>query len=212
MAFAFVGEGASVGEGSIVYPFVYVGAGARVGRDCVLGPGSVVMDGCVLGDRVRLAPGAVVGADGFGYAVAPEAAPGARWERVPQLGGVELSDDVDVGANATVDRAALGLTRVGAGTKLDNLVQIGHGATLGPDVAMAACSGVAGSATLGRGVVVGAGAGVLGHLDVGAEAQIGAGSMVAQDVPPGERRSGMPAIPHTRWLRMMTMLPHLTSR
>jgi UDP-3-O-[3-hydroxymyristoyl] glucosamine N-acyltransferase len=201
MAFAYVGAGARVGAGSVVMPNAYVGAGAIVGRDCVLGPGSVVMDGCVLGDRVRLAPGAVVGADGFGYLPDPAAAPGTVWSAVPQLGGVRLGDDVEVGANSCVDRAALGETVVGAGSKLDNLVQVGHGARLGPDVAMAACAGVAGSARLGRGVLLGAGAGVLGHLHVGDGAQIGAGSMVARDVPAGDRQSGLPAMDHRAWLR-----------
>ncbi len=213
MAFSFVGRGARVGAGSVVSPFCYVGAGAVVGRDCWLGPGSVVMDGCVLGDRVRLAPGAVVGADGFGYAHAGAGVPaGALWERMPQMGSVILADDVDVGANSCVDRAALGETRVGAGSKLDNLVQVGHGAQLGPDVVMAACSGIAGSARVGRGTMIGAGAGILGHLEVGSGVQVGAGSMVAKDVPAGGRRSGQPAMEHRTWLRLVASLPEWVAR
>ncbi len=201
MAFAYVGPGASVGAGSTVYPYVYVGAAARVGARCRLMPGSVVMDGCVLGDDCVLQPGAVVGADGFGLAEVPGARSGHAWEAVPQVGVAILGDRVELGANASVDRAALGATRVGDGSKLDNLVQVGHNVELGPDCVLAAYAGVAGSTRLGRGVTLGARAGALGHLALGEGAKVGALSMVTRDVPPGEAVSGIPAIPHRAWLR-----------
>jgi UDP-3-O-[3-hydroxymyristoyl] glucosamine N-acyltransferase len=206
MAFAYVGPGASVGAGSTVYPYVYVGAGARVGARCRLMPGSVVMDGCVLGDDCVLQPGAVVGADGFGLAEVPGARAGHTWEAIPQVGVAILGDRVELGANASVDRAALGATRVGDGSKLDNLVQVGHNVELGPDCVLAAYAGVAGSTRLGRGVALGARAGALGHLTLGDGAKVGALSMVTRDVRPGEAVSGIPAIPHRAWLRQAARL------
>ncbi len=200
-AFAYVGPGAVVGEGTTVYPHAYVGAGARVGRDCTILPGAVVMDGCTLGDRCVLQPGAVVGGDGFGYATRAGAPAGQVHVKVPQVGSVVLGDDVELGANACVDRGALGDTRVGSGSKLDNLVQVGHGAQLGPDCVLVAYAGVSGSTRLGRGVVLAARAGVLGHLELGDGVQVGALSMVTKDVPAGEKRSGIPAIDHATWLR-----------
>ena len=204
MAFAYVGPGATVGPGTVVYPHVYVGKDARVGRDCVLMAGAVVADGCVVGDRVWLNPGAVVGAEGFGFAPTP-----TGHHKIPQTGRAVVEDDVEIGANSNVDRAAVGDTVVGAGTKIDNLVQIGHGAVIGPHCLLVAYAGVAGSAHLGKGVVLAARAGVLGHLDVGDGTQVGAYGLVTADTPPGARRSGAPAMEHTRWLRMVATLPDL---
>ncbi len=204
MALAYIGPGATVGQGTVVYPHAYVGAGARVGRDCVLMAGSVVADGCVVGDRVWLNPGAVVGAEGFGFAPTP-----TGHHKIPQTGRAVIHDDVEIGANSNVDRAAVGDTVVGAGTKIDNLVQIGHGAQVGPHCLLVAYAGVAGSAHLGPGVVLAARAGVLGHLEIGAGTQVGAYGLVTADTPPGARRSGTPAIEHSRWLRVVATLPDL---
>lgn len=204
MAFAYVGPGASVGEGTVLQPGVYVGAGSVVGRDCTLMAGSVVADGCVLGDRVWLNPGAVVGGEGFGFV------PTARGHvKIPQTGRAVIGDDVEIGANSCVDRAAMGDTEVGAGAKLDNLVQVGHAAVVGPDSLMVAYSGVAGSTRLGRGTVLAARATVLGHLDVGDGTQVAALGMLTEDTEPGERRSGIPAIEHRKWLRVAGALPEL---
>lgn len=204
MAFAYVGPGAVVGEGTVLHPHVYVGAGARVGRDGVLMAGSVVADGCVLGDRVWLNPGAVVGNDGLGFVPTPNGL-----YKIPQAGRAVVGDDVELGANTNVDRAALGETKVGRGTKLGNLVQIGHGAEVGPDCLFVGYAGVAGSARLGRGVVLAARATVLGHLDVGDGVQVGALGVVTQDTPAGARRTGVPALDHQRWLEITAVLPDL---
>lgn len=210
LPFAYVGPGAVVGEGTVVQPHVYVGAGARVGRDCRLMAGSVVMDGCVVGDRVILNPGAVVGGEGFGFVPTP-----TGLVKIPQTGRAVVGDDVEVGANSCVDRAAMGDTRVGAGTKMDNLVQVGHGVELGPHNVLVAYSAVAGSTRTGAGVTMAARTLLLGHLDIGAGATIGAMSMVTSDVPPGEKRTGSPAIEHRDWLRMVNAakeLPELLKR
>lgn len=210
LPFAYVGPGAWVGEGTVLQPHVYVGPGARVGRDCLLMAGSVVMDGCVLGDRVVLNPGAVVGGEGFGFVPTR-----AGLVKIPQTGRAVVDDDVELGANSCVDRAAMGDTRVGVGTKLDNLVQIGHGAEIGPHNVLVAYSAVAGSTRTGAGVTMAARTLLLGHLDIGAGATIGAMSMVTGDVPPGEKRTGSPAIEHRDWLRMANAakeLPELLKR
>ncbi len=205
-----VDEGAQVGDGTILYPGVYVGRGARVGRDCVLHANAVVREGCVLGDRVILQPGAVVGSDGYGYA-----RDGHRHVKIPQVGIAVLEDDVEVGANSTIDRAALGETRIGRGTKIDNLVQIGHNVTVGEHCLLVALVGVSGSTRIGNHVVLAGQVGVAGHITVGDGAMVGAQSGVASDVEPGARLLGSPAIPSTEWMRAQSLvrrLPRLRQR
>ena len=205
-ALAVVGAGAIVGPGSWIEPGVVVGAGARIGVDAHLMANAVVAPGCILGDRVVLNPGAVVGGDGFGFA--PTA---AGHQKIPQLGTVQLEDDVEVGANSCIDRSALpgSATTVGVGSKLDNLVQVGHGATLGAGVRMVAYSGVAGSSTLGDRVTLAAKAAVLGHRNIGADVSVGAASVVHNAQPDGARVSGVPAIDHRTWLRAATAFSEL---
>jgi UDP-3-O-[3-hydroxymyristoyl] glucosamine N-acyltransferase len=203
-AFAWVGAGAVVGPGTWVESGAVVGRGAVVGPDCRLMPHSVVADRCVLGARVWLNPGAVVGGEGFGFA--PTKAGNVK---IPQVGRAVIEDDVELGAHACVDRAALGETRVRRGAKLDNLTQVGHAADVGEHALLVAYSGLAGSAKVGARVALGARATVLGHLTVGDGVQVGVGGVVHGDVAPGERVSGVPAIPHRRWLRAATALGDL---
>jgi UDP-3-O-[3-hydroxymyristoyl] glucosamine N-acyltransferase len=153
---------------------------------------------------VWLKPGAVVGGEGFGFVPTREGL-----VKIPQTGRAVVGDDVEIGANSCVDRAAMGDTEVGRGAKLDNLVQVGHAAVVGPDSLMVAYSGVAGSTRMGRGVVLAARATVLGHLEVGEGTQVAAVSMLTEDTAPGERRSGIPAIDHKKWLRLAASLPEL---
>lgn len=195
-AFAWVGPGARVGPGTWVETGAVVGEDAVVGSDCRLMPKSVVMGGCRLGDRVWLNPGAVIGGEGFGFAPGPDG-----HTKIPQVGGVEIGDDVEIGSNSCVDRAALETTHVRQGAKLDNLVQVGHAADIGEHSLMVAYSGVAGSTRLGRGVVLAAKAAVLGHLEIGDGVQVGVSSAVTKNQPPGARVTGVPAIEHRRWLR-----------
>ncbi|MHB8766240.1 MAG: UDP-3-O-(3-hydroxymyristoyl)glucosamine N-acyltransferase, partial [Deferrisomatales bacterium] len=179
LAGSAVDEGAEVGANTVLYPGVYVGCGARIGRDCVLHANAVVREGCVLGDRVILQPGAVVGSDGFGYA-----RDGARQVKIPQVGIVVLEDDVEVGAGSTIDRAALGETRIGRGTKIDNLVQVGHNVRVGEDCLLVAQVGVSGSTRIGDRVVLAGQVGVVGHITVGDGSVVGAQSGVGSDLPP----------------------------
>lgn len=209
-AFAWVGPGAVVGAGTWVETGAVVGARAQVGRDCRLMPNSVVMDGCTVGDRVWLNPGAVIGAEGFGFAPSADG-----HQKIPQAGNVHIGDDVEVGANSCVDRAALGTTHVRNFAKLDNLVQVGHAADVGEGVLMVAYSGVAGSTRLGSGVVLAAKAAVLGHLDIGAGTQVGVASAVTHNQEAGAKVTGVPAIEHRKWLRSVhefAALPDLVKR
>jgi UDP-3-O-[3-hydroxymyristoyl] glucosamine N-acyltransferase len=207
---AVVEAGARVGARTAVGAGCYVGEAAVLGEDCYLHPHAYVGRRCVLGDRVILQPAAVVGSDGFGYAFVE-----GRYRRIPQIGIVVIGDDVEIGANACIDRATLGATRVERGTKIDNLVQVAHNVAIAEDSALAAQSGVAGSTRLGKRVRLGGQAGVIGHIRVGDGAQVGAQAGVIGDVPPGVTVSGYPARPHREALRAeaaLRRLPDLARR
>ncbi len=200
----YVDEEAEVGDRTVLFPGAYVGRGARIGRDCVLYPNAVVREGCVLGDRVILQPGAVVGSDGYGYA-----RDGSRHVKIPQVGIVVLEDDVEVGANTTIDRAALGETRIRRGTKIDNLVQIGHNVEVGEDCLIVAQVGVSGSTRVGNRVVLAGQVGLVGHIKIGDGAMVGAQSGVTGDVPAGAAVTGSPALPHREFLRIQPVVRRL---
>lgn len=219
---AVVAASAALGPGAFVGPYVVVGEDVRIGRDAVLHAhvtlyrgvrigddftahaGTVVREEVVIGDRVTLHAGSVIGSDGFGFVPLRD---GHR--KIPQVGTVILEDDVEVGANATIDRATLGATRIGRGTKLDNMVMIGHGSQLGPGCLLAAQVGLAGSMRLGTGVMMGGQAGASGHFVIGDGAQIAAQSGVHREVPAGGVYGGYPAIEVRRWRRVVNALPRL---
>ncbi|WP_141331711.1 UDP-3-O-(3-hydroxymyristoyl)glucosamine N-acyltransferase [Myxococcus sp. AB025B] len=201
LAGATVEAGAKVGARSVLYPGAYVGEHASVGEDSVLHPNVTVRERCVVGSRVILHASSVVGADGFGFAFDPEGEEGPQHFKIPQVGIVRIEDDVEVGACTCIDRATVGETVVGRGTKLDNLVQIAHNVRVGPLALICAQAGVSGSAEVGTGVVLAGQVGVVGHIRVGDLAKVGAQSGVAHDVPDGQIVSGSPAIPHREWLR-----------
>ncbi len=206
-ACAVIEAGAVIGDGSVLYPQVYVGSGVRTGPACVLFPGVVLYHGVQLGARVRIHAGSVVGSDGFGYVW-----DGTRHVKVPQAGTVEIGDDVEIGAGAAIDRARFGRTRIGSGTKLDNLVQIAHNVEIGPDAALAAQVGVSGSTRIGRGVLAGGQSGFVGHITVGDGVRISAQAGVLKSVPGGLHVSGYPARPHRTMvddLRNQKVLPRL---
>lgn len=195
-AFAWIGAGARVGAGSWIEAHAYLGEGASVGERCRLMPGAVVYAGCRLGHRVWLNPGAVVGAEGFGFAPRPEG-----HVKIPQAGAAVVEDDVEIGANSCVDRATMGETVVRRGAKLDNLVQVGHGAEIGEGTLMAAYAAVAGSARIGKGVLFAGKAGAINHVRLGDGVQLGTQSIALSDQPAGAQLAGTPAIDRRTWLR-----------
>ncbi|SEN22308.1 UDP-3-O-[3-hydroxymyristoyl] glucosamine N-acyltransferase [Stigmatella aurantiaca] len=201
MAGASVEKGASVGARTVLYPGAYVGEAASLGEDCTVYPNVTVRERCVVGSRVILHASCVVGADGFGFAFDAEGENGPQHFKIPQTGIVRIEDDVEVGACTCIDRATIGETVVGRGTKLDNLVQLAHNVKIGPLTLICAQAGVSGSAEVGTGVVLAGQVGVVGHIRVGDLAKVGAQSGVAQDVEDGQIVSGSPAVPHREWLR-----------
>jgi UDP-3-O-[3-hydroxymyristoyl] glucosamine N-acyltransferase len=208
---AVVGAGARVGARSVLHPHVVLYEGVEVGEDCVLHSGVQVRERCRLGNRVVVQNGAVIGGDGFGFARDR----GGRYHKFPQVGIVVIEDDVEIGALTAVDRAALGETRIGRGSKLDNLVQVGHSVTIGEDTVLAGQAGVAGSTHIGSGVTLAGQVGVAGHIEIGdgvvATAQTGIPGSVAK----GSVVSGYPAIGNRSWLKssaVFARLPELQRR
>jgi UDP-3-O-[3-hydroxymyristoyl] glucosamine N-acyltransferase len=202
--------GAAIGEGAHLQSQVFVGSGSAVGRDCWLMPGVVICAECTLGDRVRLHPGVVVGSDGFGYEFVK-----GRHEKVPQVGTVEIGDDVEIGSNSTIDRSRFEKTVVGEGTKIDNLVQVGHNVIIGRHCLICAQVGIAGSVTMQDFVVVGGQVGIVGHLTIGAGAMIAAQSGVKDDIAPKTSAWGSPARPillEQRIWALRNRLPELFKR
>lgn len=183
-------SGAVIGDRVHLQSQVFVGRGARIGDDSWLMPGVVLAAECAVGRRVRLQPGVIIGSDGFGYEFIQ-----GRHEKVPQVGIVDVGDDVEIGANSTIDRARFSRTHIGEGTKIDNLVQVAHNVTIGRHCLLCAQVGISGSTTIGDYVVLGGQAGVAGHLTIGKGAKIGGGAGVTQDIDPGAFVNGNPAIP-----------------
>ena len=203
---AVIGPGAEVGSGTVVGPNAVLGPGVRVGRDCAIGAGSTLTHALV-GNRVIVHPGARIGQDGFGFAM------GAGGHlKVPQIGRVIIQDDVEIGANTTIDRGASRDTVIGEGTKIDNLVQIAHNVVIGRHCVIVSGVGISGSTTLEDYVVLGGQVGVVGHLRIGAGSQIAGSSNVNRDVPPGSRWGGTPAKPVRTWFRELTTLARLAER
>jgi UDP-3-O-[3-hydroxymyristoyl] glucosamine N-acyltransferase len=208
--YAVIEDGAEVGDGSSIGAHVVVGAGAKIGANTFLHPHVVVYPGVVLGNRVILHAGVRIGVDGFGY-VAGE----GKIEKVPQIGACIVEDDVEIGANSTVDRGSIGETRVMMGSKLDNLVHLGHNVVVGRMALLAAQVGVAGSSRIGSGVLAGGQAGIAGHLTVGDGAQLAAQAGIIGDVEAGETVMGFPARPRAEFLRTsaaQSRLPKVLSR
>jgi UDP-3-O-[3-hydroxymyristoyl] glucosamine N-acyltransferase len=209
-AFAWIGPDARVGAGSWIQAGAYVGAGARVGEGCRLMPGSIVLEDCELGDRVWLNPGAVIGGEGFGFAPHP-----AGHVKVPQVARAVIGDDVEIGANTSVDRGALNDTVIEAGSKLDSQVQIGHGARVGAGSLLAGFVGIAGSTRLGKFSMFGGRSGTSDQVTTGDGVQVAGGTIVFGDQPAGARLAGVPAIDAGLWRRAVaafSRLPDLLRR
>jgi UDP-3-O-[3-hydroxymyristoyl] glucosamine N-acyltransferase len=205
-----VEPGARLGARVRVGALVYIGSGVEIGEDCVIHPRVVLCEGVRLGRRVVVHPGAVLGADGFGYAH-----DGTRFHKIPQVGGVIVEDDVDIGANTTIDRAMLGATLIRRGTKIDNLVQVAHNVEIGDGSIIAAQTGIAGSTRVGRGVMFGGQVGVADHITIGDGAMLAAKSGVAQDVAAGAKVAGIwvrPLITARRIWVAQAELPEMVHR
>jgi len=202
--FVAIGDGAKIGDRVTLHPGVTIGAGCTVGDDCILYPQVTVYHGTKIGDRVIIHAGAVIGSDGFGFVT-----DGGKHHKIPQVGGVVIEDDVEIGANTTIDRATLGNTVVKKGTKIDNMVQVAHNVTIGEHCLLASQVGIAGSTTLGNYVVIGGQAGVGDHLTVGDRAMVGGGTAVTKDVEPGQIIAGHNAMPVRTWLKVQAVLPKL---
>lgn len=197
---AVIGPGVSVGSGTVIAPNAVIGRACQIGRNGYVGPG-VTVQAALIGDRVVLHAGVRIGTDGFGYV------PGrAGMEKIPQIGRVVIQDDVEIGANTTIDRGAMGDTIIGEGTKIDNLVQIGHNVRIGRGCALAAQCGISGSVTIGDFALLGGRAAVGDHIAVGSGAQLAGNSGVIGDVPAGARWGGFPAQPAKSWLREVAVL------
>jgi UDP-3-O-[3-hydroxymyristoyl] glucosamine N-acyltransferase len=203
---AVIGAGAEIGARTSIGANAVIGSGVVIGEDSIIGAGTTISHS-IIGRRVNVYPGARLGQDGFGFAMGP-----AGHLKVPQLGRVIVEDDVEIGANTTIDRGAGPDTVIGAGTKIDNLVQIGHNVQVGPGCILVAQVGIAGSTHLGAFVVAGGQAGIAGHLEIGAGARIAARSGVMRDIEPGGTVAGSPALPFKEFFRQCAALGRLARR
>ena len=201
---AVIMAGAVIGDGTEIYPNVVIGPHVRIGQECLIYQNVSIRERCVIGDRVILQPGCVIGADGYGYEFS-----GGKHQKIPQVGIVEIGNDVEVGANTTIDRARFGKTLIGEGTKIDNLVQIGHNVQIGKHCLIIALSGIAGSSKFGNYVTCAAQVGVAGHFEVGDKAVLAARTGVTSNLEGGQVYLGNPAQPMKQELKVMAMLRRL---
>ena len=202
--FAVVADRALIGDRVTLYPGVYVGEGSAVGDDSVIYPNVSIREGVTIGKRVIIHPGAVIGSDGFGFVT-----DGGEHHKIPQVGGVIIGDDVEIGSNCTIDRATLGNTVIKKGTKIDNLVHIAHNVTVGEHCLLAGTAAVAGSSTLGNYVVLGGSVSVSDHVTLGDRVIVTGGTGVMKDTAAGQIVGGYYAMPHREWLKVQAVLPKL---
>ena len=194
---AFISKGAKIGKGTVIYPGVFIGVNSSVGENSTIYANVTVYHSCIIGKRVILHSGVVIGADGFGFA-----SPGKDNIKNPQVGYVQIDDDVEIGANTTIDRAALEKTWIQHNVKIDNLVQIAHNVVIGENSAIAAQVGISGSTKLGKSVIVGGQTGMVGHINIGDNVMIAANSKIHKDIKSGEIVGGAPQMPFKEWLQV----------
>ncbi len=204
-AFAYIAEGVKLGKGVKIYPQAYIGHGVTIGDNTIIYPGAKIYHGCRIGARCIIHAGVVIGADGFGFAPLPD----GTYHKIPQIGIVTIEDDVEIGANTTVDRATMGTTLVGRGTKLDNLIQAAHNTEIGSNTVIAAQAGIAGSTKIGDNCMIGGQVGFSGHIHVGNRVQIGAQSGIPNDLADGSRVMGYPAVPLGDFARQAVYIKRL---
>jgi UDP-3-O-[3-hydroxymyristoyl] glucosamine N-acyltransferase len=210
-AFAYIGRNVRIGKGVKIYPQVYLGDNVQIGDNTVLFAGVKIYHHCEVGKNAIIHAGAVLGSDGFGFA--PQA--DGTYQKVPQLGNVVVEDEVEIGANTTIDRATMGSTRIKSGAKIDNLVQLAHNVEIGSHTVIAAQTGISGSTKIGRYVMIGGQAGLAGHLHIGDGVKINAQTGIGKSLPPGKSYTGTPFNEYTAYMRSQAMvrrLPELESR
>jgi len=208
--YAVIGDNVSIGENTAVMPFVFIGNGTVIGRECRLYPQVTVYEGSRIGARVVIHSGTVIGSDGFGYETED-----GKHIKIPQLGTVEIEDDVEIGSCVTIDRARFGRTVIGEGTKIDNLVQIAHNVTIGRHSLVVAQTGISGSTAIGSGVIMAGRSGTVGHISIGDRAVLTGCAVASKDIPEGETVSGFPARPageHRKSEAVRLKLPQLLQR
>lgn len=204
---AFISRGACIEKGAVLYPGVFIGQNASVGENSILYANVSVYARSVIGKRVILHSGVVIGGDGFGFAV-----PGRDNAKIPQVGIVQIDDDVELGANTTVDRATLGKTWLQRNVKIDNLVQVAHNVVIGENTVIAAQTGISGSTKIGKSVMIGGQVGIVGHISIGDRVMIGASSGIHKSIPAGQVGGGTPFLPFREWLKVevsKTKLPEI---
>ena len=203
MPFAYIDEGAEIGDGTVIYPHVYVGRNVKIGAGCLFYPSSTIREGCVLGNKVVLQSGAVIGGDGFGYITDKKT---GKHSFVLQAGNVVLEDEVEIGSNSCIDRATAGSTVVGAGTKIDNLVHLGHNDVLGKNCLVVAHVGISGSVTAGDNCVFAGQVGTVGHITIGNNCQFAGRTGITHNIPDNSVCAGFPAQPYKEWLKQEASL------
>ncbi len=202
--FAALEDGVKIGNRVRLGPGVFIGEGSEIGEETLIYPNVTIREGVKIGRRVIIHSGTVIGSDGFGFAPHQR-----KYYKIPQVGGVIIEDDVELGANVTVDRGTLGNTIIGRGTKVDNLVQIGHNVVIGSDSILVAQVGISGSTKIGHHVTLAGQVGVAGHLTIGDDVVVGGKSGVTKDIPSKENVSGFPPLPHKTWLKAQASFQHL---
>lgn len=210
-AFAYIGENVKIGHHTKIYPNSYLGDHVTIGDHCIIHPGVKIYHDCRIGNQVTIHAGTVIGSDGFGFA--PQA--DGSFRKVPQIGNVVIEDQVEIGANATIDRATIGSTLIKSGAKLDNLIQIAHNVEVGHSTVIAAQAGISGSTKIGNGVMIGGQAGIVGHIQLGDGSRVNAQSGVSKSIEPGKAVTGSPAYDYTAALRSQAAarkLPELEKR
>lgn len=202
--FVYIGDNVIIGDRVILYPGVFVGDGSIVGEGSIIYPNVTIREDVVIGKRVMIHSGSVIGSDGFGFITDR-----GRHHKIPQIGGVIIGDDVEIGANVAIDRATMGNTIIKRGTKMDNLVHIAHNVVVGEDVLLLGQVGISGSTEIGNNVILGGQVGVVGHVKIGDRVKVGAKSGVSKDIKPDQVLSGIPAIPHENWLKAQSCFAKL---
>ncbi len=205
--FAVVGDRVTIGDGTVIFQGVSIEAGVQVGPNTIIYPNATIYNGSVIGARCVIHANTVIGSDGYGFATHR-----GKHHKIPQVGIVRIEDDVEIGAGTTIDRAAFGETVIGEGTKIDNLVQIGHNVKIGKHCLIVSQVGIAGSTELGDYVAVGGQSGLAGHLKIGNRVQIGGGTAVVEDTPDGSKVMGYPAVPFKQFARREAILKRLTAK